>query len=247
MNPTLTYLMEELCAGVEIYYTGRTGSQYLKTAFILCDDYSELISKLFLRTKNKKWTEKKATSGHTNCTTPTCGRSPGLVAVASETFKNYHDILQEVEGVVGKKIPAQLERVKDLQVAMTNRRKRRNDFFHSTSLLDLSVTQPNCVRAFCDLLEYGEILFGADWRTALEASRNLATLEVMLQLERCAFSDPSIIPKVNKIIQDWPRNTRNNKKKGAHVAEYPEDLHFCLCVICGGKALRDKLKALMTP
>ena len=225
MTPSLTYLMDELCAGVEIYYTGRTGGQYLKTAFILCDDYSELVSKLFLLTDNVQWTDKKP-NNHS---------------------KNYDDVLQDVEGVVGAKMPAQLGRVKDLQAAMTNRRKRRNDFFHSTSLLDLSVTHRNCVEAFCDLLEYGEILAGVDWRTALEASRNLATLEVMLQLEKCALSDPSITPKMNQILQNWPRNIQNNKKKGAHVAEYPEDLHFRLSVTCGGKALRDKLKALMIP
>jgi hypothetical protein len=225
MNPSLTYLMDEICAGVEVYYTGRTGGQYLKTAFILCDDYSELVSKLFLLMDNVAWTDKKANG----------------------SFKNYHDIMRDVESVVRAKMDQKITRVKELQDALGTRRNRRNDFFHSTNLLDLSVTPRNCVESFCDLLEYGGILLGGDWRTALEASRNLATLEVMLQLEKLAFTDPSITPKMNKIIQDWPRNTQNNKKKGAHVAEYPEDLHFRLCVTCGGKTLRDKLKALMIP
>jgi hypothetical protein len=223
MNPSLPYLMDEICAGVEVYYTGRTGGQYLKTAFILCDDYSELVAKLLLLTDNPKWSDKKP----------------------SNNFKNYHDILQEVEGVVTAKLASQLPRIKDFHVVMKNRRKRRNDFFHSTSLLDLSVNPRNCVESFCDLLEYGEILLGADWRMALESCRNLATLEVMLQLEKLAFSDPSITPKVNKILKDWPRNSPMNKKKGIHVAEYPEDLHLRLCVTCGGKDLRDKLKALL--
>jgi len=225
MNQTLTYLMDELCAGVEIYYTGRTGGQYLKTAFILCDDYSELVSKFFLLANNSSWTDKK-TSGH---------------------FKNYHDVMKDVEKVVAAKMPLQLTRVKELQDAMEKRRTRRNDFFHSTNLLDLSVTQRNCVEAFSDLLEYGAILLGVDWRAALETSRNLATLEVMLQLEKGAFSDPSITERVNEIFRNWPRNTHKQtiKKKGAHLAEHPADLHLRLCVTCGGKALRDKLKALM--
>lgn len=223
MNPSLTYLMDEICAGVEIYYTGRTGGQYLKTAFILCDDYSELVAKFFLLTHNPHWTDRKP----------------------NNRFKHYHDVLREVQGVVATKLAPQLQRVKDFQASMTNRRKRRNDFFHSTTLLDLSVTPRNCVESFCDLFEYGEILLVPDWRTALETCRNLETLEVMLRLEKLAFSDPSFTPKMNKILQDWPRNTRNNKKKGAHVAEYPEDLHLRLCVTCGGKALRDKLKALL--
>lgn len=223
MNQSLTYLIDELCAGVEIYFTGRTGGQYLKTAFILCDDYSELVSKLFLLTDNPNWTDKKP----------------------NNHFKNYHDVLQELEGIVTAKLAANLPRIKELQDAMKNRRNRRNDFFHSTSLLDLSVTQRNCVESFCDLFEYGEILFAADWRTALETSRNLATLEVILLLEKLAFSDPSVTPKMSKIIQDWPRNAQHNKKKGVHMAEYPEDLHLRLCVTYGGKTLRDKLKALM--
>jgi hypothetical protein len=225
MNPVVTYLMDEICAGVEIYYTGRTGGQYLKTAFLLSDDYSELVSKFFLLTDNASWTDMKPNSH----------------------YKNYHDILKDVENVVGAKMAAQLQRIKDLQEAMKQRRQRRNDFFHSTNLLDLSVTPRNCVEAFCDLLEFGEILLGTDWRTALESCRNLATLEVLLHLERRTFSDPSVQAKVNRIFQDWPRNVSNSCRKGVHLAEYPEDLHLRLCVTCGGKALRDKLKALLPP
>ncbi|MCX6344778.1 MAG: hypothetical protein NT018_06865 [Armatimonadetes bacterium] len=225
MNPTLTYLMDEICAGVEIYYTGRLGGQYLKIAFILCDDYSELVSKLFLLTDNPTWTDK----------------------LSSGYFKNYHVVLEDVEASVTARLPAHLQQIKALQDAMTKRRERRNDFFHSTTLLDLSVTSRSCVESFCDLLEYGEVLLGADWRMALEAARNLASLAIMLQLERCAFSDPFITPRVNKILQDWPRNITNNKSKGVHMAEYPDDLHLRLCVTCGGKDLWDKLRALLPP
>ena len=62
-----------VCAGVEIYYTGKQGGQYLKTAFILCDDYTELTSKLFLLNKNLSWSD-----------TNQSGR-----------FKNYHNVLDE--------------------------------------------------------------------------------------------------------------------------------------------------------
>ncbi len=223
MSHSITYLVDEICAGVEIYYTGRTGGQYLKAAFILCDDYSELVSKLFLLADNPTWTDQKA----------------------KNVFKNYHNVLDDVKRVVAVKMAQNQLRIGELQDAMGNRRKRRNDFFHSTNLLDLSVTPRNCVESFCDLLEYGELLIGADWRRALETSRNLETLDILLRLERLAFSDPSITPKVNQILQNWPRNTQNNKKKGAHIAEYPEDLHLRLCITCGGKTLLNKLRALM--
>ena len=225
MNQSVTYLMDEICAGVEIYYTGRIGGQYIRTSFILCDDYSELVSKLFLLRDEPGWSEKRGNG----------------------SFKNYHDIMRDVESVVTRKMPEHQRRVNELQEAMKNRRNRRNDFFHSTNLLDLSVTQRNCVDSFCELLEYGAILMGVEWRGALENCRNLETLEILLRLERVAFSDPSITPKVNQILQSWPRNNPNNEKKGAHVAVYPEDLHLRLCVTCGGKSLRDKLKVLLSP
>jgi len=225
MNKTLIYLMDEICAGVEIYYTGRTGGQYLKTAFILCDDYVELVSKLYLKTDDPNWSDLNR-NGH---------------------YKNFHDILQDIEHIVSVKKAGQLQRVQDLQAAMTNRRNRRNDFFHSTNLLDLSVSQRNCVESFCDLIEYGEILFSNDWRTTLESCYNLATLEVLLKLERRTFSDPSIQTKINKILQEWPRNISNSCRKGVHLAVHPEDLHLRLCVTCGGKELRDKLKTLLAP
>lgn len=219
----LRYLMEEICAGVEIYFTGRVGGQYLKTAYILCDDYTELTSKLYLLMDNSSWSDKKK-NGY---------------------YKSYHDVQADVRTVVAAKLPAHTARIQELHNAMKASRERRNDFFHSTKLLDLSVTQPRCVEAFCDLFDYGEILFPYDWRRAIEAARNLETLEVLLRLEKKGANDPSILPVVAKVIADWPRNYSNAARKGVHLAIHPEDMHLRLCVTSGGKQLRDKLKTLL--
>lgn len=221
----LTYLVDEICAGAEIYYTGRTGGQYLKTAFILCDDYTELTSKLYLVKVQSTWSDKKASGGG---------------------FKNYHDVQQDIKNWFAANRTAEQAQVSTLLDAMAARRKRRNDFFHSTHLLDLSVTHRNCVEAFCDLLEYGELLFGAEWTDQVRAARNLETLQLLLQIERKAFSDPAVSSRVNRLLCDWPRNRSSSAKKGVHLAEYPEDLHLRLCVIHGGRDLRDKLAALLT-
>ncbi len=53
----LTYLMREIGAGVEIFYSSKSGGQFWKTAFILCDNYTELASKLFLIADNPKWSD----------------------------------------------------------------------------------------------------------------------------------------------------------------------------------------------
>jgi hypothetical protein len=223
MNPSLTYLMDELCAGVEIYYTGRSGGQYLKTAFILCDDYSELVSKLFLLTDNPHWQDTKA-DGH---------------------WKSYHDVQNDVSDVFTAKRAADLPMLTPLQANMQARRDRRNDFFHSTDLLDLNVNHRMCVEAFCDLFSYGELLLGADWQTCVPQTRNLETLVILLKLEKKSFSNPAVWPKVDAIIKNWPRNLANAARKGVHLTVHPEDMHLRLTVTHGHKELRDKLAALL--
>ncbi len=42
---SLHHLTGELETGLEIFFTGRSAGQYWKTAFILCDNYSELTAK----------------------------------------------------------------------------------------------------------------------------------------------------------------------------------------------------------
>jgi hypothetical protein len=218
----LPYLMDEICAGVEIYFTGRAGAQYLRTSFILCDDYTELTSKLFLVSQDATWSDR----------------------TQAGSFKSYPTVLGEVsDKLVGD--PRQ-GRVDELHASMRERRRRRNDFFHSTSLLDLSVTSRMCVQGFCDLLEYGELLFGDEWKRVLSACRNLDTLEILMKLERLSWEDPSITPKVNRVISAWPRNVQRPKKNGTQVAEYPEDIHLRLCVTAGGPELRDALETLLT-
>ncbi len=220
----LTYLLDEICAGIEIYYTGRTGGQYLKTAFILCDDYNELTSKLFLLTDDRTWSDTKSK-----------GR-----------FKNYHDIQSDVKAVFRARRASELKLVERIHNDMATRRTRRNDFFHSTHLLDLSVTQRICVEAFCDLLDYGKLLFGENWTTELCSARNMETMSILLLLEKKSFGDPAITPKVNEILARWPRNTISAPpKKGVHVTSHPEDLHLRLCVVGGGQDLKEKLKTLL--
>lgn len=219
----LPYLIDEICAAVEIYFTGRTGGHYLKTAFILCDDYTELTAKLFLLTDNAGWSDKNA----------------------NRQFKNYYDVLRDVENVLSAKRAADLAFAQDIHARMKDRRSRRNDFFHSTHLLDLSATQRTVVEAFCDLFIYGKLLFGDDWRRHVDSSRNLDTMRVLLLIEKASCSDPIIWTKAAGILRECPRNKTNAARKGVHMTEYPEDFHLRLCVIYGSNILRDELNALL--
>lgn len=223
----LSYLMDEICAGMEVYYSGRTGGQYLKTAFILCDDYVELITKLYLVEKLVGWTDKKA----------------------NDHFKNFHDCLNDLASAVkGHRPPNDVARILTIHQQISSRRSRRNDFFHSTHLLDLSVTQRTCVEAFCDLVEYGEILFQTEWTKEIQTRWRMDTLTTLFRLEQSAFNDATVWPKVNSVLKNWPRRSPDKQaisKKGTQYAEHPEDLHLRLCLDWGGQELRDKLKVML--
>ena len=220
--------MDEISSGMEIYYSSRMGGRYLKTSFILCDDYVELLSKLWLSERIPKWSDKKPNG----------------------SFKNFRAILDEVTRTIQRRgVDKDIRRACDLVSAMRNRRARRNGFFHSTQLLDLSTSKRSCVEAFCDLFEFGELLFGDDWNREIEANVKTETLCVLFCLDRKAFSDASVEPRISALLETWPRREKDRKtipKKGTQYAKYPEDMHLRLCLDWGGLELRDALKSLLS-
>ena len=259
----LTYLMREIGAGVEIFYSSKSGGQFWKTAFILCDNYTELASKLFLIADNPKWSDmrdkeakrfEKAQEGLDAAlkagTTPAIEDLKRLAKrVGKDNFKNYHDVLKNVHDVFYAKYKTELPFLDSLHISMKARRELRNDFFHSAKLLNLSIAQRDCVEAFCDLLDYGKLLFPATWDAALASEQTLDTLEILLRLDRKCYSNPSITAKVSNVLKSCPRYRLSAKKSipksGVQVAEYPDDLHLMLSIIDGGQELRDKLAALL--
>ena len=225
--PQLVYLMDEIGSGMEIYYSSRQGGRYLNTAFILCDDYVELLSKLWLVENVPNWQD-----------TNENGR-----------FKSFPQILTDIEnGTNGNFPPDEHARILELTAQMRIRRTRRNEFFHSTHLLGLNVNKRGCVEAFCDLTEFGELLFDDDWRREIEASTKTEILCELFQLEKITFADPTIEPKINELLAAWPcreKEGRSIPKKGTQYTKHPEDLHLRLCLDWGGRELRDALRALL--
>jgi hypothetical protein len=226
----LPYLVAEINSALEIYLSGRTGQQYNRTAFILCDDGAELASKLFLLTDNPSWSDVKGN-----------GR-----------FKNFKDVTTEVRGTFVAKRAADVPTADQLLKRIEGRRERRNQFFHSTRLLDLNLHPRDCVEAFCDLLDYGRLLFppdpavvGSGWDATVTPERNMETCEVLIRLDRKAYNDPSVGPKVNAILGNWPRNGPKPRKHGCEVAHHAEDMHLRLAIRNGGTALRDRLRSLL--
>jgi hypothetical protein len=227
----LPYLVAEINAAMEVYLSGRTGQQYNRTAYILCDDCVELTSKLFLLIDNPGWSDLSA----------------------ANRYKGFRTVVREVAAVIQTKRPADYPILDGIRIQMEARRDRRNNVFHSTTLLDLNFHARDCIEAFCDLLDYGKQLFPADparpnsgWEAAVAAAGNMETSEAVIRLDRKIYGDPGVAAKVNDALAKWPRHKGvNPKAKGCEVTHHAEDLHLRLAIRNGGKDLRDKLRALL--
>ena len=211
----LRALVAEVDAALDIYMAGRSGQQFNRVAFILADDICELAGKLFLMTGNPNWSD---------------------VGV-NKPFKSFHDITTEI---VAAHQPAG-----DLVTRIRERRVRRNGFFHSAHLLDLNLHTHAVNEALRDMLDYGECLFGNNWRSEISGTRNLETAEVLIRLDCASYANPAITPKVLDILAKQKRPKSAPKASGCEIAFHPDDHHLRLAIRNGGKQLRDKLKVLM--
>lgn len=254
---SLRALLRNICTGVEIYYTGRTEEEYLKTAFVLCDDYTELTSKLWLRENVTNWSDNldREQRRHQVALAAVVQKvkdegtfQPDVVdwfekEIPRDRFKNYHRLQDDIREAL-QTDTAKLFDVGIMFRRMSLRREQRNGFFHSAQLLSLTIGKNECVEAFCDLLDYGRLLFGASWDDELAGARNLDIMQVLLRLEKRTANNPALRDKINLVFEKWTLN-ETATKKGSMVVRYPNDLHLRLCVIHGDSELRTKLQTLL--
>jgi hypothetical protein len=213
---SLSHLLSEIENGMEILLTGETSGQYWKTAFILCDNYSELTAKLFVLPKNKNAPNKR---------------------------KNYHDILADVEGQFNGQRET-LEKIKEIHKFFKEKREQRNNFFHSTSFLTLNVQLKDVIKYFCFLLDYGKLLFEKEWEQEMNSQLKLANLARVVRVKHISLTDnPSIQTELDKIFKNWKR--ANSRKKGEYLAEFPEDIYRRMVIIHGGRELAQKLQDIL--
>jgi hypothetical protein len=221
----LRHLTEEIAAGLQVYVAGRSGS-LLKTAFVLCDDYTELTSKMYLVQNVSGWSDLRDPSN-------------------PRSFKGYSAVLSDLRSAASNRSADDQSSIVGFHERMQARRARRNVFFHSTTLLDLSVTKRDTVEALVDLLDYGQLLFGNEWRRAVYATPSMEILDALLRADLKSVTDHSVFAKVNATISSMERNRSDRSRKGVHLAVFPEDLHLLLAVRWGGDAFRDKLRRLV--
>lgn len=224
----LPHLVREAGIALEVYLAGRSSNAFNRAAFILADDCAELTGKLFLSAK-PGWTDNRAKGG----------------------FKNFRDITDEVLASLTAARPADVPAATSLIAALLGRRDRRNGFFHSAHLLDLNLHARDCVEALTDMLDYGALLFPGDpaipasgWADHVSGAGAMETAEALLRLDRRAYGEPGLMPKVTAILAS-ERRVAKPTTKGCAVAVHPDDHHLRLAIRDGGNMLRDRLRALL--
>lgn len=201
-------LLHEIGNAAEIFLT--SSDAYLKPVFLLLDDYVELGSKLYLKTRDRNWSDTK-TNG---------------------SFKNFHNVLSEVLAAVSAtNQPKAKERVKDLHAEMSERRDQRNGLFHSADMVALNASERSVLKAFEEILEYLEILYGEIVKQRIAADNRLAVLFALIRLKRLAREDGRYAELLSDCFRNMPSNhPKPPKKRGAHVVEFPTDLHRRACL-----------------
>lgn len=178
-------------------------SNNVRTAYILIDDLCELMTKFFLQLKDKAWKAEKA-NGH---------------------FKKFTEITDEVRAKHqgnGK--------VDRILTNFDSRRRNRNSFFHDHQMTGLTVSNENCLEAFCDLYDLLDILFPnavKNNKTALYMAQ-VASIKV---LRECVH-DYEIKTKYLNLLRNWEHNENKKtlKAKGEFCLVFPNS-NYEYCII----------------
>jgi len=141
-------------------------SRNARMAYIQIDDICELAIKSWLQMKDPNWT-------------PISHQYHGR-----NYYKGFRTIIAEVTNATpgNQDLCALLSRFE-------SRREKRNHFFHNQDLSGLTVTEEECVRAFCDLYDLLEMLYGNDFATGLNSNRIVRAQIIIIRLKRVFYEN----------------------------------------------------------
>lgn len=150
----------------------------VRLAYIQVDDLAELAFKTWLQGNVAGWS---AVSHQHN------GR---------DRFKGFYTLINEVQQENGGNVilPDLLQRFKD-------RRENRNRFFHDHNMAALTVTEEECLRAFCDLYLLFRELF-PDFAAKLKANRIANTQSVFIRLRHAAITEERLAAYCRKGLEN---------------------------------------------
>ena len=98
------------------------------------------------------------------------------------------------------------------------------------------------------MLDYGKLLFGADWDSEVNSRPALCNLVLLVRVEHKALTaDYSVQHKLDEIFRKWGRikDKATVPVKGAYLTEFPEDVHRRMVIINGGVKLAAELQKLI--
>jgi hypothetical protein len=156
-------LVDLIQAANDIYLINPTRN--VRMAYIQIDDLCELAMKSWLQMHLPNWS-------------PVSHQHNGR-----DYYKGFKRIVREV-----KSQHSDNQALSNLLDRFDSRRDNRNRFFHNQNLSGLTVTEEECLRAFCDLYDLMDMLFGADYRTCLAASRIARTQIAVMRLKSEGYS-----------------------------------------------------------
>lgn len=150
----------------------------VRLAYIQVDDLAELTFKTWLQENVADWS---AVSHEHN------GRT---------YFKGFRALINEIRQGNGGNVV-----LPDLLQRFTDRRENRNRFFHDQNMAALTVTEEECLRAFCDLYSlFGELF--PDFAGKLKANRIANTQSVFIRLKHAAITEERLAAYCRKGLEN---------------------------------------------
>ena len=136
-----------------------------RVAYILIDDICELAMKSWLQMEVANWT-------------PVSHQHNGR-----DFYKSFRTIINEV-----KSANPNDQNLHTLLNRFEERREKRNHFFHNQDLSGLTVTEEECVRAFCDLYDLLGMLFGNGFSEGLASNPVARAQIIVIRLKREGYA-----------------------------------------------------------
>ncbi len=257
----VTELAREIVSATEIFFLGKSEQQYNNATFILCDDYAEIASKLFLLQDNPRWSgadvskmkdyneakKKVRQAAQNNQQADQSWLDIFDRGEPKDSMKQFHTVFADVEAVFTQKRTAELSAFQALMASFGSRHKLRNDIFHSPNPLGTRVSSETCVIALSELIDYTFLLFGAEWERAEAEVGKLKTWTLLLRLERKALQDRTVRDKIGAILAKRPTYQSSSAKTGVQTVKHEHDVHRYLCVMYDeDRTFRTALELLST-
>jgi hypothetical protein len=181
----------------------------VRMAYIQIDDLCELAMKSWLQMHVPNWSHISHQRG---------GR---------DYYKSFKTIINEIKN----QNPGD-QSLSDLLDRFNGRRDNRNRFFHDQDLSGLTVTEYECLRAFCDLYDLTDKLFGAEYRACLVANQSARTQTAVIRLRHKGYFARHVYEHYQTVVRSTDSITLYYNSLGHEyrvIYDDPQGLYDRMC------------------